>query len=202
MIATIRFHSFWGGGINSTDFQLGFGRVSFDTPPVADAPDQNFTKLTLRAVRLQNLMPGRIQGYAAVRVQKAFNNLDVTEQFRAGGPDGVRAFAPGDGTGDSGALATLELRLIAPADMIELVGGSAFFSLFADWATVERRNDTSAQNATFQNRVTYGSLGVGVVWNGPSGWELRASLAEPRQGPVASVQDRDTRFYVQLRKQF
>lgn len=194
--------SVWGGGINSMDFQFAFGRVNFDTAPVADPPDQNFTKLNLRAVRLQNLVPGLLQGYGALRLQKAFNNLDVTEQFRAGGPDGVRAFPPGEGTGDSGALATLELRLLAPGSLLESVGGSAFFSAFVDWATIERRNDASAQNANFENRVTYGGAGIGAVWNGPDGWELRASLARPLENQAANVDDQGTRFYVLVRKQF
>ena len=194
--------SLFGGGINSIDVQLGFGRVAFDTRPVADPPDGNFSKISLRAVRLQSLIPGLLQGYGVLRFQKAFNNLDVTEQFRAGGPDGVRAFPPGEGSGDNGALASLELRLIAPANLLSAVGGSAFFSAFVDMAHVERRNDPANLNATVSNKVNYGGAGLGFVWTGPDGWEARASVAHPFQGEASNEVDRGTRFYVTVKKQF
>jgi len=194
--------SIWGGGINSMDLQLAFGRVSFDNPPTSDAPDEDFRKLSLRAVRLQNLVPGFLQGYGALRVQKAFNNLDVTEQFRVGGPDGVRAFPPGEGSGDNGALATLELRVIPPSRLLETVGGSAFFSAFVDWAAIEKRNDVSQLDPAFENRADYGGAGLGAVWNGPDGWDIRASLAWPLENEAANEKDRGHRFYAQARKQF
>lgn len=194
--------SLWGGGINSVDLQVSSGRVSFDVPPVVDPPGSNFSKLTLRAVRLQSLMPGLLQGYGVLRFQKAFNNLDVTEQFRAGGPDGVRAFPPGEGSGDNGLLASLELRLLAPPSLLSVVGGSAFFSAFVDWAQIERRNDPSALSATVPNKVDYGGAGLGFVWTGPDGWEARASVAHPFQGEATNPADRGTRFYLTVKKQF
>lgn len=194
--------SLFGGGINSVDVQLGSGRVTFNTPPVADPPDANFSKISLRAVRLQSLIPGLLQGYGVLRLQKSFNNLDVTEQFRAGGPDGVRAFPPGEGSGDNGALASLELRLIAPANLLSAVGGSAFFSAFVDMAHIQRRNDPANLNATVSNKVTYGGAGLGFVWAGPDGWEARASAAHPFQGEASNDVDRGTRFYVTVKKQF
>jgi hemolysin activation/secretion protein len=42
--------------------------------------------------------------------QIAGKNLDSSEQFALGGPNGVRAYPQGEGIGDEGYLANLELR--------------------------------------------------------------------------------------------
>lgn len=195
--------SFSGGGINSFDMLLTRGHITFDTPLTIDAPDTDFSKLNLRAVRLQNLLPGQLQAYAAVRGQKAFANLDITEQFRAGGPDGVRAYPDGEGSGDNGGLITLELRLVPSAELMRLVGGRAFFSLFGDWARVQQRNNPSGLDPLFVNFRNYAGWGVAAVWNGPDGWDFRASIATPTSGTVQNPADETSvRVFAQLNKQF
>lgn len=195
--------SLLGGGINSLDAQITSGRITFDRPVAFDAPDTSFSKITFRAVRLQNLIPGLLQGYGAVRLQKAFNNLDVTEQFRAGGPDGVRAFPAGEGSGDNGALVTVELRVVPPVDWFRTIGGRAFVSVFYDWSRIEQRNELRGQDASFVNLQSYAGWGVATVWNGPNGWNLRASVAAPTENEAKSEADRSkARFFVTLSKQF
>lgn len=191
-----------GGGISSLDVQLSSGQVRFDTPPVVDPPDSRFTKLNLRAVRLQSLVPGLLQAYGVLRWQQAFNNLDVTEQFRAGGPDGVRALPPGEGSGDNGVQLSAELRLLLPPGLLGALGGNAFASVFIDWAQVEARHDPSNLNATTVNRSQYGGAGLGLVWSRADGWELRASLAQTFQGEARNEADRGLRAYLTLKKQF
>jgi hemolysin activation/secretion protein len=190
-----------GGGINSLDLQLSGGRLSFRIAPTVDAPDERYTKLTARAVRLQNLWPGVLQGLVSLRLQQAWNNLDVTEQFRAGGPDGVRAFPAGEGAGDSGALLSLELRALLPAEWLGGLGGLAYASLFGDWATVRLRTDPT--DPTVDNSVRYGGAGIGLTWSGRDGWDLRATLARPTQNQPRDEDDRPSaRLYLQLGKQF
>ncbi len=67
------------------------------------------------------------------------NNLDTTEQFRIGGPDTVRAFATGEGTGDSGATATVELRLLPPESWFGRIAREMVFSVFGDAGYVQYR---------------------------------------------------------------
>ncbi|MBI5276008.1 MAG: ShlB/FhaC/HecB family hemolysin secretion/activation protein [Burkholderiales bacterium] len=199
---------FMGGGITSVDSQLAHGRIRFDIAPAgAGNPDPNFTKFSIRAIRLQNLVPGTLQGYVAFRAQKAFDNLDVTEQFRVGGPDGVRAFTSGQGSGDSGASLTLELRYLLPEDMLaSSIGGRATLSAFVDWATVERYHDTSGLTGAVINTERYGGAGFGLLWDGPDGMSARAGVAGQFEAPKDLAGnyrfDRSARFFVQLRKRF
>lgn len=48
--------------------------------------------------------------YASLAGQWANKNLDNAEKFQLGGPNGVRAYPVGEGYGDTGLLASLELR--------------------------------------------------------------------------------------------
>ena len=95
--------SFAGGGVNTYEFSAIAGRLKFAVEQVDQDP-ANFSKLTGGFTRLQNILTNRLLAYVAVRGQVGLQNLDTTEQFRLGGPDGVRAFAPGEGTGDSGVI--------------------------------------------------------------------------------------------------
>lgn len=191
-----------GGGLNSLDVQLAFGDVDFEVQPATDAPARRFTKLTARVLRLQNLVPGLLQGALALRVQKAFDNLDVTEQFRAGGPDGVRAFPSGEGTGDNGALLSAELRVVVPQAWYSFVGGQAIASVFCDRAVVQARNEPPP-GSTDENRANYAGCGLGLTWASPEGWELRSSLATPTIGESSDQKERrDMRLFFQLGKQF
>lgn len=194
-----------GGGLNSFDLQLVAGRIDWNVKPPTDAPADSFAKLTGRALRLQALVPGVVQGLASLRFQKAFHNLDTTEQFRAGGPDSVRALPSGTGIGDNGLLVTGELRFVVPAEWTALVGGQAIASVFYDHAVVDKRNEPVG-GVTDGNRVTLAGGGIGLTWSSPQGWDLRASLARPTQGEdqITDTEERgrSIRFYVQLGKTF
>lgn len=194
-----------GGGLNSFDIQLVAGQVQFDVEPATDAPEKNFAKLTGRMVRLQTLVAGSVQALASLRFQKAFQNLDVTEQFRAGGPDGVRAFPSGAVSGDNGMLLTAEFRFVLPAEWYAVAGGQAIATAFYDYAVVEARNKPPP-GVTTGNRTSLGGIGIGLVWSAPQGWELRASLAKPTLGEKAISDTREknqsVRFFFQLGKQF
>lgn len=196
-----------GGGINSMDAMLVSGQVKQDRTLGTDLPAARFNKLAVRGVRLQNIVPGVFQGYASVRLQKAFDNLDSTEQFRAGGPDGVRAFFPGEGTGDSGLQATLELRWLIPKQWLtdNNIGGESSIALFTDWATLRKRNDTSTQLPGFINREDYSGAGFAWQWNGPKGWSVRTSIAKQYKAPKNSDgtfrYNRENHFFINVSKQ-
>jgi hemolysin activation/secretion protein len=145
-----------------------------------------------------------LQAYAALRGQLAWNNLDTTEQFRAGGPDGVRAFPAGEGSGDQGAVLTLELRLLPPAEFTQPLGGQAMFSLFMDRAVVQpRRRAADATTARLDPRQDYGGWGLGLTLNHPAGWDLRSSLATPTINQPKDADDRPgVRFSMYMGKQF
>jgi hemolysin activation/secretion protein len=194
----------FGGAVSSFDANLAAGQVRYADGPrdgLDDAPQ--FSKLTLGLNRLQNLVDGRLMLYAALRGQLALANLDTIEQFRVGGPDGVRAFSPGEGTGDSGLVVNLELRLLPPEAWLGRLARETVFSLFYDHGEVRFRHDPSRQPASFVNRATYSGAGLSVAWERPGDYALRISLSSRLQGePKADKQQRDPKLYAQLSKLF
>ena len=156
------------GAVNTYELNVSSGQVRYDNigqrPP---EDDPRFTKFLFAYSRLQNVVNNRVLLYLALRAQHALNNLDTTEQFRLGGPDGVRAFAPGEGTGDAGALLTAELRLLPPEDWLGRLSREVVFSLFYDRGQVRFRHDPSrntsgntVNSASFSGCGPLGGLGA------------------------------------------
>ena len=127
------------------------------------------------------------------------DNLDTTEQFRAGGADGVRAFAPGEGTGDSGALGTAELRLLPPDDWFGRTSREIVFGAFYDAGRIKHRQhpDVAGSTDNVQNWASYAGVGVSAAWVRADRFALRASLARPVVGEQQS-DPRSLRLYLQF----
>ena len=196
--------SWFGGAVSTFDANVVSGKVRYQDGPqggVDDAPQ--FSKLTLGLNRLQNLVDGRLMLYAALRGQLALANLDTIEQFRVGGPDGVRAFSPGEGTGDSGVVVNLELRLLPPEAWLGRLARETVFSLFYDHGELQFRHDPSRQLASFVKRATYSGAGLAVAWERPGHYALRVSLSSRLEGvPKADKQQGNPKLYAQLSKLF
>lgn len=191
-----------GGGVNSYDVGVSGGSVSYDggrPSGLLDAP--NYTKVSGSFARIQNVLTGNLLGYVSFRGQYAFKNLDTTEQFRLGGPDGVRAFANGEGTGDSGFIVTAELRAPLPASLFGRLGRETVVSLFYDHGTIYYRHDR-AQDTTLaglDNRARYAGFGVSIAWSRPGMYALRGSLASPTVGePKGDTKKPNPRAYLQF----
>jgi len=193
-----------GGAVSTFEAHLSGGEVRYDglaRSAVDDAP--RFTRLSLAMNRLQNLVDGRLLLYAALRAQQAMDNLDSAEQFRVGGPDGVRAFAPGEGTGDSGLVATAELRLLPPEAWLGRLAREFVLSAFVDHGEVRFRHDASRQSARFVNRAHYTGAGLALAWERPGAYALRASLATRLAGQARSEADQGRlRVYAQFTRFF
>lgn len=193
--------SLLSGSVNTFELSLLQGRLRFVSGVPSGSDDApSFRKLSFSASRLQNLVSGRLLAYATVRGQWALSNLDSTEQFRAGGPNGVRAYAPGEGTGDSGAVASLELRWLPPASLLGQWSSEFVVAAFFDGAFVRYRHDPSLvqREPSYVNRAWLGGAGLSLVWARASRYALRMSLATPTHGrAVAEDQQRRLRFYAQ-----
>ena len=189
-----------GGAVSTFEGNVTTGQVRYaDGKPAGldDAP--SYTKISLGLNRLQNVIDGRLLLYAALRGQYALANLDSSEQFRIGGPDGVRAFAPGEGTGDTGAVLNLELRLLPPEDWLGRLAREMVFSAFVDHGELRYRFDPTRQNARFVNRAAYRGGGLSLAWEQPRSFALRLSLSHPLAGKAKSdTRVRDPRLYAQL----
>jgi len=103
-----------GGGVTYGRFAWTHGVLDLDSRSsgvdrATARTEGSFDRLNLELVRLQAL-PGAFQLYGRFAAQWAGSNLDSSEGFGLGGPNGVRAFPVGEGFGDEGVLGQLELR--------------------------------------------------------------------------------------------
>ena len=193
--------SLLGGAVNTYELNLINGQVKPLHGSAASLDDDaRFTKVTYGVSRLQDMVTGRALVYLSLRGQQATNNLDTTEQFRLGGPDAVRAFAAGEGTGDSGVVATLELRLLPPEAWLGRLAREFVFSVFADTGYVQyryrKRSDNLLNNEA--NHMLLSGAGMGLAWVRPGEYSLRLSVAQATGGLVRGATTRPgARVYVQ-----
>ncbi|MEO1853799.1 ShlB/FhaC/HecB family hemolysin secretion/activation protein [Chromohalobacter sp.] len=97
------------GGITFGALTLTPGKLERSDPVMTDK-DYGFTKVNLDIARLQALGHG-VELYGRVNAQWADrDDLDSSESLSLGGPNGVRAYPVGEGSGSRGWLAQFELR--------------------------------------------------------------------------------------------
>ncbi|MGM9485114.1 ShlB/FhaC/HecB family hemolysin secretion/activation protein [Roseateles sp. NT4] len=189
------------GSVNTFELNLAQGRLSFAAGPPPNSDDAaSFRKLTFAGSRLQNVLSNRLLAYFTMRGQWALSNLDSTEQFRAGGPNGVRAFAPGEGTGDSGLVASLELRWLPPASLFGRWANELVLAAFFDGAAIRYRHDPNLvlREPGYVNRAYLGGAGLSLVWARNNEYAFRMSLAKPTHGhAVGETETRKPRLYAQ-----
>lgn len=193
--------SLFSGSVNTFELALLHGRLRYPGGlPAGNDDAPTFSKVSFSASRLQNLLSNRLLAYLTVRGQWAAHNLDSTEQFRAGGPNGVRAFAAGEGTGDSGAVASLELRWLPPARLFGRWASELVLAAFYDAAVLQYRHDPTLvlRDPGYVNHTRLAGAGLSLVWVRPSQYALRLSLATPTTGQARGEgADRRLRLYAQ-----
>jgi hemolysin activation/secretion protein len=193
------------GGVNTFELIALHGKLDSDQQGGANAIPSSFTLTRLYGSRLQNLVNNRLLLLASFRGQYAFDNLDSTEQFQLGGPDRVRAFAPGEGTGDTGLVASMELRYLPPEEWFGRISRELVFSGFFDVGTIKFRHkptDLDLQQESFTNRSTLTGIGIGAVWDRPRDFSARLSLAWPLSGEAVNDVKKSPRIYFLANKTF
>jgi hemolysin activation/secretion protein len=192
------------GGVNT--FELAALHGKLDT--AQNAGNENppsFTLARFNGSRLQNLISNRLLLLTSFKGQYAFENLDNTEQFQLGGPDRVRAFGPGEGTGDTGIVASIELRYLPPEEWFGRISRELVFSAFYDIGTIRFRHkptDQDLQQEDFVNRSTLQGVGIGAVWDRPRDFSARLSLAFPISGKAVNDVKKSPRIYFIANKTF
>ena len=194
------------GGIGTFDLSVEHGRIDLSgLGGVGNDDAPTFDKFNFGVTRLQNLVPDHYQLYVAVHGQWALDNLDTTEQFRVGGPDGVRAFAPGEGSSDSGVLGSLELRWLPPQRLFGRMAREMVLAAFVDAAEVQFRHDPNVlpRAPGYRNTASYQGIGISLAMSRPGHYGLTVSLARPLRGvTTADTTARDPRLFAQFTKQF
>lgn len=175
----------WGGG-GSTFFNLGLTQGSVDlSRSAADlAADQigprthgRYSKASYALARLQKL-PGLFTAYTALNGQFAANNLDSSEKFILGGSSAIRAYPSGEGSGDVGWVATLELRYDLPAPTS--LGRLQWFGFFDTGRITLNKTlwgPGAVTNATNSNSYGLSGAGLGVTLTQAARYNARAFWA-------------------------
>ena len=175
-----------GAGITYGSLTWTPGRVKTN---VNDRPEGSFHKVTLDVARLQQIT-NNLTLFTRVSGQKSDSNLDSSEDFGVGGVYGVRAYPSGEGYGDQGILAQIELRYrikqLSPYMFYDI--GHVRINKFADGSDNRRRIDGTGigMRANYRNFTT----DVAVAW--------RTKGGEPR----SDSKNRDPRVWAMVGYQF
>ena len=177
-------------GINNT-----LGRLQLNT--VDAALDEGVGGLrTAGAFKKINLDYQRTQYFAGAsslhftgQAQWASKNLGSAEKLSLGGPNGVRGYPVGEGTGDSGAFFNLEYRYLLAASILPF-GEPLSLVTFYDHGYV-RQNQNGPVVAGAVNSFTLGSVGVGAILGRTGHFQIKTHLAWRTTGMSPSTGDTD-----------
>ena len=127
-----------------------------------------FNKLNAAITRNQ-VLSDRVNLVLSVSGQYAWQNLDASEKFFLGGPNGVRGYPVSEGGGSQGHLGVVELRTKLP--------NSWEFRIFYDSGRVKQTVNDYAGMPT-PNWLNYRSHGASLIWQGPRNLTLTATLSQ------------------------
>lgn len=188
------------GGAGITAFDLAFvtGKLSMDAVSLAAdtasaKSNGSFTRLAYSVSRLQRLSETNMLS-VMISGQQAGKNLNSSEKFILGGATGVRAYPQGEGNGDQGWLANLEVR----HNFAQSVQGVLFY----DAGSVDINRNQFAAGANTRN---ISGAGFGANAN-LAGVQVKAYLAwrtgggQPTSEPATL--NRNPRLWLQAGKQF
>ena len=190
-----------GGGISNYAANLVGGRLKITTPDEAAIDAQNYqsagnyAKLLFSGSRLQ-VLPNKDYVFLGLQGQWASKNLDSSEKFSLGGPNGVRAYPSPESPSDSALVATWEYR--KPLSL-ESLPGDLVLSAFGDYG-VGKLHETPLPTDTDNIRRLV-SHGLGVTYGNTRGLLVKGWVAV-RGNTKASSDDSRARFVVQLSQQF
>lgn len=186
------------GGMSSGSMAATWGHLGLDQ--ASHATDQGaggsataggFFKLNLTGSHLRQL-PWQTQLLWTAAVQWPSKNLTSSEKMTLGGPQAVRAFALGEGSGDGGWLTQLEWGWAPP------VGNTRLFS-FIDAGRVRTQYRPTTDGVNHQTLAGYG---LGVGWTSPIGAHLKLSWAKRRHGEPKTEDASAQRLWAEASVQF
>lgn len=193
-----------GGGLTQYGAASSFGHVKYKNDIAKLLDDQtaktngDYYSISLNLSRLQNLGQHGTQGYVGIYGQYSPYNLDVSEQYFAGGPFSVRGYEASQVSGSSGYLATIELRQRLFANVQHKIGSK----VFVDTADITlNANPWLAQEDGNKTRIS--SAGLGLNWQ--SAWDLQANaeVAFPIGSTPKALKNRDDeQFWLSVRYGF
>lgn len=155
-----------------------------------------FDKWTFNVSRLQaTAVPGLVL-FGRVTGQMTNENLDSSEGFGLGGPNGVRAYPNGEAFGDEGWLLQLETRY-------NLTATTNIFAFYDQGSVATNANTQNLSVRVIDNTIDLAGYGLGVRFH-DRGWSMDASLAWRSGGQAARSDrvDRNPRLWLNLGYRF
>ncbi len=165
-------------GASDWRVDLKWGNIDNQTPDdaifkIADANSHGYVKLRTNYLRRQNLND-RLYLMLTGRFQLANQNLDSSEHFSLGGPNGVRAYPTSEASGDQGYFTRAELRWLVPLKGKE--DQQVHIATYLEHGGVWRNHDNSIDPGRENRRLLQG-MGIGVIWSRNEDWFVRADYA-------------------------
>jgi len=156
----------FGGGINNGhigvvtgDLDRSDNAVDLKTDSLFAKTQGSFAKFSYNLARLQKLN-NQVSFYGSINGQQASGNLDSSEKFILGGPNGVRAYPVGEASGDHGWVINTEFRWDIPYAMplgkLQLVG-------FVDTGHITLHDQTYAGSLSTKNKKNNFQLSGGGI---------------------------------------
>ena len=155
----------WGGGANSYSIIYYNGSTSSGSPPSG-----SWNKTTYSFMR-QQYLDDRLALFVSLSGQRSDSNLDSSEKFSLGGPNGVRAYPVSEASGDEAYLTTAELRYTVPAAQ---KGSIWQLSAFYDHGVSNLQKHSLKPD---DNRRSLSGVGIGVQYVKPSDYAIKATYA-------------------------
>ena len=181
--------SLLGGGVTYGAITLTHGEIKLGNPSfLKEGGKYSFTKTNLQTARVQRLT-NQLTLFANVSGQYADKrDLDGSESFSLGGPNGVRAFPTGEGSDSRGWLAQLEMRYAI----------DAHFSPYAFYDA-----GSTPRGGVDSNKRNLAGAGIGLRYNRDA-FSMDFSSAWKVQGGDANSDDkqRDPRVWFTMNYSF
>lgn len=181
--------SLGGGGANQAGLTFTHGKLDIETASAAaiDAlgakTEGNYSKWNWNLSR-QQAISQKLSASLQARGQFTSDNQDSAEKFVLGGPNGVRAYPTGEGSGDIGWLASAEIRY---AFMPQIAA-----SMFYDVGGIEVNADKFLTTDNTRDIAGYG-LGLSGQYKA---FDWRAVAAWRTTGDAVSEENKTPRLWV------
>jgi hemolysin activation/secretion protein len=173
--ATVKSTLLWSGQADhSAVIALTAGRADLSANAGDEAADAATTKVagSYGKLTLAYLQNRPLWGSTALRLaftgQMASKNLDSSEMLSLGGLSGVRAYPNGEGLGDQGAVAQMEITFRPEAQWQ--------FGTFVDYGWIERNAETWV-GMSEPNQYHIQGAGVSATWQPMPRFSLQAIVA-------------------------
>ena len=152
-----------GGGYNNWDISVTRGNFHESIADISSTKTEGeFTRFNFGLFRLQRLAK-RVTFDVSLSSQVALDNLDSSEEFSLGGPNGVRSYPVGEASGDEGHIINTELRYNLP---VSAAWGSLQLCGFYDAGHITiNKEETGILPGTATNLNSYWLQGVGAGLN-------------------------------------